>query len=183
MNFESNKLCVSGLTVCTVDTSLVTVFDTIDTYNVTAGVGTFNSSLVEPFFRFLSSLAPQYEKSILPYTYYAAAYTLVLNPLISTISEPVTCLPGLGLGCVSYLLSGGLEMVAPWAPQANLFRDYPMVKIERIPAVQLDFQGPVQDSHFTDTECDIFGEPGVAIGIRFCLSEVPSLPGSLRAGT
>jgi hypothetical protein len=163
-----------------VDTSLVTVFDTAETYNVTAGVGTFNASLVDPFLNFLRGTAPQYDKQILPYTYYAAAYTLLLNPLISTISEPVQCSPDPGGSCFSYLLSGGLEMVAPWARNPN--PEYPMVKIERVPAVQLDFQGPQLDTHFEDGDCDVFGEEGFSIGIRLCITEVPSRPEALRAG-
>jgi len=166
-----------------VDTSFVTVFDTVDTYNVTGGVGTFNASLVDPFLKYLNSLAPGYDKNVLPYTYYAAAYTLLLNPLISTISEPVACTPGSGVACFSYLLSGGLEMVTPWAPRADWYTDHPMVRIEHIPAMQLDFQSPLQNDSFADADCDVFGEDGVAIGIRLCVSQVASHPESLRAGT
>ncbi|KAK3395199.1 hypothetical protein B0H63DRAFT_556259 [Podospora didyma] len=149
-----------------VNTSTVTVYDTAHTFNVTAGVGPFNSSLVDPFVKFIRSLAPQYPYQVQPFSYIAWVYILLLNPLTSTVASPVRC-PGEG-GCTSYLLSGGLSMVAPWVRQG--FDDHTLVKIANAPAVQLDFTGPV-DSAFGDADCDGFGQSGVKIGIRFCLSQ------------
>lgn len=159
-----------------VNTSLTTVYDTAETFNVTAGVGPFNGSLVQPFMNFLQSTAPGYPYAILPFTYFAAVYILVVNPLISTISEPVHCV---GTGCVSYLLSGGLEMVAPW--QNSEHAGYPMVKIENAPSMQFDFSGPV-DSAFSESDCDVFGQQGFAIGIKMCVARDAGTEGSLRAG-
>ncbi|KAI9158772.1 hypothetical protein HJFPF1_06770 [Paramyrothecium foliicola] len=163
-------LWLSGLTLF-FNTSLITVYDTSHSYEVTAGVGAFNGSLVEPFKEFLHSLAPKYTYETLPYTYFAAAYTLVVNPLISTVSQPVNCQPD---DCASYLLSGGLMMVAPWAPQA--YPDYPMIKVAHAPSIQIDFTRTAKDG-FEDVECDDFGEDGTAIGIRLCLAEEQSNPG------
>lgn len=160
----------------TVNTSFMTVYDTIYTYNATAGVGPFNASLIQPFMNALHSCSPTYPYEILPYTYYAAVYTLVLNPLISTISEPVSCQ---GHSCVSYLLSGGLEMVTPWTPDGH--EDYPMVKIDKAPSLQMDFTAPASSS-FQATECDVFGEYGFTIGIRLCISVEESTTELLRAG-
>lgn len=163
-----------------VDTSLITVYDTVYSYNVTAGVGPFNASLVQPFLSFLRSTAGDYPYEILPYTYFAAVYTLVLNPLITTVSQPVSC--RIGDERESYLLSGGLEEVTPWVPQDH--NEYPLVKIDRAAALQLDFTATANDS-FQSADCEIFGETGFAIGIRLCVVEVESIdpyPGTLRAG-
>lgn len=159
-----------------VNTSIITVYDTAYTYNATAGVGDFNASLVQPFLNLLASLGPQYQFDILPYTYFAAAYVLVMNPLIATVSTPVKCVDD---GCVSYLLSGGLEMVAPWIPKG--YDSFPMVKINSAPSVQLDFTDPVSGS-FLDSDCDVFGQLGFTIGIKFCVTAVPGSSESLRAG-
>lgn len=160
-----------------VNTSIVTVYDTVHTYNATAGVGPFNASLVEPFTRRLRASAPAYPYEIVPFTYLAAVYFLVVNPLISTVASPVvTCLAG--NQCVSYLLSGGLEMVAPWMPSG--YDRHSMVRIDNAPAVQLDFWGPADDG-FLETDCDDFGKTGFNIGIRLCMAPQPDDAG-LRVG-
>ncbi|KAJ4407286.1 hypothetical protein N0V82_009955 [Gnomoniopsis sp. IMI 355080] len=121
------------------NTSNITLYDTLYTYDVTAGVGPFNASLVHPFIDYLQGLSPDYPYTVLPYTQFCAAYTLVLNPLIATVSEPVACISDTPGDCMSYLLSGGLEMVAPWVPELD--PDFPMVKIDNVQAVQMDFSG------------------------------------------
>lgn len=75
------------------NTSFVTIYDTALTFNATADVGSFSGSLVQPFLKSLQEMAPQYPYTILPYSYYGIAYTLFLDPLLGTISEPVHC-PG-----------------------------------------------------------------------------------------
>lgn len=172
--FENGKACTDALGQ--VNTSLITVYDTAHTYSVTAGVGPFNGSLVQPFRDFLHSLAPTYPYETLPYSYFAAAYTLVVNPLVSVVAETHECSDNL---CVSYILSGGLEMVVPWVPQVH--HDHSLVMVKRVPSIQVDFTGPTLDS-FDDSDCDVFGESRVAIGIRLCLAPVRSSPGSIRAG-
>lgn len=154
----------------------MTVYDTAHTYAVAAGSGPFNGSLVQPFREFLHSLSPTYPYETLPFAYFAAAYTLVYNPLVSTVAETHSCSNRL---CMSYILSGGLEMVVPWVPQVHT--DHSMVMVKRVPSIKVDFTGPVMDT-FEDSECDVFGESGVMIGIRLCLSPVLSDPGSIRAG-
>lgn len=120
--------------------------------------------------------APGYPYEVLPYTYYAAVYTLVLNPLVTSISKPVACETD---GCMSYLLSGGLEYVAPWVPQGN--EDHDLVKIDKVPSVQLDFETS-PSSKFLETECETFGEFGFTIGIRLCIAESQTSHGLIRAG-
>ncbi|KAI0438358.1 hypothetical protein F4803DRAFT_569647 [Xylaria telfairii] len=166
---------VSGI-VLFFNTSLTTVYDTASTYNATAGVGPFNHSLIQPFMDALHRSAPGYPYTVLPYTYYAAVYTLVLNPLVTSISKPVACKTG---GCTSYLLSGGLEYVAPWVPQGNDGHD--LVKIDKVPSVQLDFETS-PSSKFLETECETFGEFGFTIGIRLCIAESQTSHALIRAG-
>ncbi len=158
------------------NTSSATVYDTALAYNVSAGVGRFNSSLIEPFMEFIQSLSRDYPYQVLPFTYFASVYVLVLNPLFSTITSPIKCQQQ---GCVSYLLSGGLSMAGPWVPPGSV--DYSLVRIRDVPSVQLELSGPV-DSSFQDVDCDVFGERGFAIGIKVCVVRHPSPPGSLRAG-
>ena len=158
------------------NTSSATIYDTALAYNVSAGVGRFNASLVEPFMEFMQSLAPEYPYQVLPFTYFASVYVLVLNPLFSTITSPIQCQ---GQGCVSYLLSGGLSMAGPWVPPGSV--DHSLVRIRDVPSVQLEFSGPV-DSNFQDADCDVFGKGGFAIGIKVCVVRHPSPLGSLRAG-
>jgi hypothetical protein len=81
---------------------------------------------------------------------------------------------------MSYLLSGGLSMVAPWVRPGNL--GYPLVRIENAPSMQLDFSGTA-DAAFLDSDCDLFGRTGFAIGIRLCVAEARPNSGQLRAGT
>lgn len=81
---------------------------------------------------------------------------------------------------MSYLLSGGLEMVAPWTPLTT--EDYPIIKIDNVTSIQLDFAEGIRSDIFSDTDCDVFGEVGFAIGIRLCVAEDPSNIGLLNAG-
>lgn len=141
-----------------------------------AGVGPFNASLLQPFRDRLHSLAPDYPYETLPYTYFAAAYTLVINPLVSVVAETRDCSDTM---CMSYILSGGLEMVVPWVPQAS--PDHSMVMVKRVPSIQVDFTGPVGDT-FDAADCDVFGQSGMFIGIRLCLEQVRLNPASIRAG-
>ena len=143
---------------------------------MTAGVGPFNSSLITPFINSLQSLAPDYPYQVLPFTCYAAVYALVLNPLLSTRSSPVSCKTS---NCTSYLLSGGLSMVAPWVERGH--PDYPLVKIRKTPSIQVDFSGPTDDS-FSASDCDLFGQTDSLLGIRLCVTELSSGSGLLRAG-
>jgi hypothetical protein len=145
-------------------------------YNATAGVGPFNQSLVQPFMGALHLSAPSYPYEILQYTYYAAVYTLVLNPLVSSISKPISCEEK---NCVSYLLSGRLEYVAPWVPHGN--EDHDLVKIDKVPSLQLDFVTPSSPG-FLETDCETFGQFGFAIGIRVCVAESITSQELFRAG-
>ncbi|KAK8066674.1 hypothetical protein PG997_013421 [Apiospora hydei] len=161
-----------------VNTSSVTVYDTAFTYPVTAGVGRFNGSLVDPFKSFLHTLRPGYPYTTVPYNYLASAYTLVVNPLIATVAEPKGCAAE---PCISYLLSGGLTTVIPWVPRDHT--DYSLVRVKHAPSIQADFTGPLaKNISFHSDDCDIFGQNDVLIGIRLCLKRNPSDPSLLMAG-
>lgn len=141
-----------------------------------AGVGPFNSSLLQPFRDYLHSLAPDYPYETLPFTYLAEAWTFLSNPLLSVSAKTHECSSTL---CASYIFSGGLEYVVPWVPQVN--PDHSMVMVKHVPSIQVDLTGPVEDA-FDPADCDVFGESGVFIGIRLCLAPVQLNPGSFRAG-
>lgn len=81
---------------------------------------------------------------------------------------------------MSYLFTGGLEMVAPWVPSEHT--DYPMIKVDHAPAVQMDFQGvlDVDEEPFAEADCDVYGDSETTIGIQLCLEEESA--GTLRAG-
>jgi len=149
-----------------VRTSTVTVYDTATTYNVTAGVGLFNGSLVAPFIENLHKTAPGYPFETMPYSYYMLSSNLVANPLYSTWSDPVQCDHQAG-ECDSYVLSGGVVMSTPWIPTG--YANHPLVKIEETPVLQLDFLRGNGTTNFRDTDCLYFGQRKVLMGIRFCL--------------
>lgn len=155
------------------------VYDVATTYNVTAGIGAFNGSLVQPFFANLKTLVPGDPYTLLPFQYFAAMYILVINPLISTTSSPVKC-PG--NSCVSYLLSGGLSQSEPWDSSTFTdLQDYQMARVDNTPSVQIDFSSPVSDV-FTNADCDQFGSLDSPIAMRFCVVNDKTVPNALRAG-
>ncbi len=160
-----------------VKTSTVTVYDTMLTYNVTAGVGPFNASYVQPYFDQQRALAPGYPFQVLPYSSYAMVNNLVVNPTYSTISAPVSC----SGACDSYLLSGGLLMATPWVPSG--YGTFPDVKIDHVASIQLDFERDLGAAPaFSDADCSTYASGGVAIAVRVCIkAKAPDSP-SILAG-
>ncbi|KAK8102430.1 hypothetical protein PG984_015576 [Apiospora sp. TS-2023a] len=152
--------------------SINTVYETALIYNITAGVGAFNGSLVHPFLAFLRSLAPDYPYTTLPYNYYAMAGSLVVYPIFGVVVAPVYCK---GSGCFSYLLNGGLEMGIPGVPQG--YSEYPLVKIENAPAVQIEFTTLKVFKEFDKRDCSVYGAPSTIIGIELCLAQGPEWGG------
>ncbi|KAK7946989.1 uncharacterized protein PG986_011310 [Apiospora aurea] len=155
--------------------SINTTYDTALNYNITAGVGPFNGSLVHPFLTFLESLAPGYPYTTMPYRYYVMAGSLVTYLTFGVVAEPVYCR---GDGCFSYLLSGGLEMAIPSVPPG--YPEYPLVRIANVPAVQMEFSHLRGDGRFDRKDCSIYGAPATPIGIELCLTQGPEA-GGLRA--
>ena len=159
-----------------VRTSFITVYDTAVSYNVTAGVGPFNGSLVRPFLSYVSSLSPEYPFKVIPYSYYAVVYNLVANSMFSTVAAPLGCH---GERCAAYLLSGGVIMATPWIPAGN--DSYPMVKLDMVPSMQLEFSGQ-RSLAFEDQDCESFGADDTRIGIRLCVAADSASAGTIQAG-
>ncbi|KAK3393850.1 hypothetical protein B0H63DRAFT_505672 [Podospora didyma] len=156
--------------------AFVTVYDKTFSYPVTAGVGPFNGSYVRPLLDFMRSLQPDYPYDTLPYSYYAAAYNLVGNQMFSTSSPAKDCPTN---DCYCYLLSGGIIYATPWIPQG--YEQYPLVKLDNVPSVQVDF-APMPIGHvFSDSDCDVFGQNGIQVGVRVCVNYSAS-SGALNAG-
>jgi hypothetical protein len=129
--------------------------------HVTAGIGPFNASLVQPFVTFLQSLGPpDLGLTVLPNSYAAMVGMLAMNPLITTTSSSVACND---TRCTSYLMTGGLEPVTPWIPEG--YREYSLATIRRMPSIQLDII-PSNDYVFQKEDSDVFGEDGMALGIK-----------------
>ncbi|KAK3315604.1 hypothetical protein B0H66DRAFT_347508 [Apodospora peruviana] len=158
-------------------TSLVTVYDTIDTYQVTAGVGMFRPEYVAPYFAFLSDLEPGYPYKLLPYSSYAVVYNLVANPIYSTVEQPIDCT---GSGCASYLMSGGILMTTPWQPEG--YPEHQSFRTHQTPTVQMEFQtGPGNDT-YAEEYCEIYGaDSGTLIAMRFCMAADPNKAGRVKA--
>ncbi|KAH6660903.1 hypothetical protein BKA67DRAFT_617481 [Truncatella angustata] len=169
-------LWVSTL-VLFLQTSQVTVYDTSEIYNVTAGVGSFNGTNVQQFIDLLQDNQPDYPYQVFPYNYYAPVYNLVTNPTFSSLADPVKCS---GSSCFSYLLSGGLEMVTPWVS----LRDptFPLARIYDVPSIQLEFSQMPRDFSFASKDCSIFGTNTSTIAARLCVRDDADNFGVLNAG-
>ncbi|KAH6687226.1 hypothetical protein F5X68DRAFT_9182 [Plectosphaerella plurivora] len=167
-------LWVSGL-VLFLQTSTVVVYDTAHTYDVTAGVGPFNASLVAGFMDYMNATSAGYNFRVLPYTYYSVVNNLITNPIYSSVAAPIDCD---GSECTSYIFSGGIFMTSAWQPSG--YRDHPLLKVSNLPAMQLEFDNHPTGSNFTDVDCDLFGDETARIGVRLCLS--PRDSGALEAG-
>ena len=162
-------------------TKVTQVNQTISTYNVTAGVGIFRGAYVAEFLERLQTTNAGYNLSILPYSIITTASHLVVNPIHSLTTVPVSC--DKGKRCDSYLMPGGLIMSTPWPPSNH--EDYPTITIYDAPATQIDFvRNGEQENMFIDSrDCLVYGSDDFVIGMQFCLAESTIRPGSLRAGT
>jgi hypothetical protein len=134
---------------------------------VVAGVGPFDGSLVNSFFDSLKKTAPTYPFTILPFSYYSVVWNLLANPVYTTVIDPIACKPVPGsLECASYLMSGGLALMAPWP---GGFTDYPLVFAQNVPAVQLEFQGR---SGGMTGDCRVLGSKNTLIAAEVCIEKV-----------
>ncbi|KAK4443151.1 hypothetical protein QBC34DRAFT_311616 [Podospora aff. communis PSN243] len=146
-------------------TSLITVFDTAEVYDVTAGIGPFNASYVGPFIDFWQSDG----SSVVPYSLYSVTHNLITNNLFSSVADPLECQRSeRHLDCASYILSGGLSMVAPWTPPGN--PDHQLVSIPEVPTVQAEFNGRSGPKSFQPDDCVLFGSNQTHIAAELCLA-------------
>ncbi|EXJ61433.1 uncharacterized protein A1O5_11749 [Cladophialophora psammophila CBS 110553] len=174
----SSAVWISGV-VLFARTQLKVVYDSVSTYNVTAGVGQFNGSYIPEYLQQYQQTNTGYEFVVLPYSTVVTASNLVVNPMHATAIDPATCEGG--MVCNAYLISGGLIMTTPWPP--TNYPLYPVVTIPGVPSLQVDFVRGIHNDTFIDsTDCQVFGQQGFLIGIKFCLARSQSAVGSLFAG-
>ena len=103
---------------------------------------------------------------------------LITNSAISTVVDSITCRDK-DTDCASYLLSGGVWETAPWMPSG--YEDHPIVRIDNVPAVQVDFQGKHGPKDFnTTTDCQLLGSGEDLIAAEVCVRETQS--GVIYAG-
>jgi hypothetical protein len=145
-------------------------------YNVTAGIGPFNASYVQPFMEQLSATDNNTQHTILPYTYYGWANNIVTNPTLSTVMEPSSS----GPANISYLLSGGVWGAAPWVPRDH--EDQMFVRLDQVPGMQLDFQGKHGPNDFQKDQCRVLGnrDDDNLIAAELCLRTTDT--GGIYAG-
>ncbi|KAF2470127.1 uncharacterized protein BDR25DRAFT_152192, partial [Lindgomyces ingoldianus] len=166
---------VAGV-VLFIKATVVTAYDPVFTYKVTAGVGQFNGSYVSRYLDMLKNVTAEYPYQIVPYSVLQGVSSLVGNSM-HVINAPKIDCPE----CDSYLLTGGVIMTTPWYPTG--YSSYPLVNIDKVPASQIQFRrGMNSTDSFQDEDCDIYGSKSFLIGIKVCVSKSKSYPGSIVAG-
>ncbi|KAF2267579.1 hypothetical protein CC78DRAFT_591957 [Lojkania enalia] len=156
--------------------SVVIAYDSGFTYDVTAGVGQFNASLLGPFFSMLKNIVPEYSHQIVPSTILSTTYSLIGNSMHVTNTQSVDC-----DDCDSYLLNGGVVSTTPWFPEG--YNEYPLANIEDVPTTQVQFRRWMsEEDGFTDENCSTYGAEGFLIGMKVCVSNSNAYPGSITAG-
>lgn len=149
------------------------MFDTASVYDVTSGIGPFNASYVDSFVGSFQDPETEPATAIVPYVFTSVADSLITNTLFTTVAEPIHCEPSeRDLECASYVISGGLSLVSPWAPAGN--PDYPLIRIRDVPTMQAEFQGRSgpKSKSFSDGDCLLFGSERSRIAAELCLSAV-----------
>lgn len=175
---------LSGI-VLFINTSSITVYDNGLSYDVTAGIGPFRGSLVQPFVDFLQTRAQEgtENNALVPYSFSHLVNMLVMNPAISTVASPIACTGNGTGGCTSYLVTGGLESVTPWITPSQYYSEFTMARLDRVPSIQVDVSTLVPEkAGFADENCEIFGKYGIIIGLKLCITADPTSQGSLRTG-
>ncbi|ORY14471.1 hypothetical protein BCR34DRAFT_560515, partial [Clohesyomyces aquaticus] len=166
---------VAGI-VLFIKASVITAYDPVFEYDVTAGVGQFDGSYISKSMENLKNVSPGYPFQIVPFSVIATVYSLVSNSMLAINAAPINC-----DGCDSYLLTGGVMSATPWVPTG--YDAYPLVNIERIPASHIQFRGGMsQEDAFRNEDCDVYGSGGFLIGIKMCVAKSRAFPGSIAAG-
>ncbi|KAF2464221.1 uncharacterized protein BDR25DRAFT_159442, partial [Lindgomyces ingoldianus] len=166
---------VAGV-VLFVKASVITAYDPVFEYDVTAGVGQFDGSYIPRFMEKVKNISPEYPHQIVPFSVISTIYSLVGNSMYATNAPPLDC-----DGCDSYLLTGGVFLATPWIPIG--YDSYPLVNIEKVQASQIQFRGGMHETDaFRNEDCDVYGSEGFLIGIKMCVSKSKMFPGSITAG-
>lgn len=156
------------------------VMHSISSYNVTAGIGSFQGAYVSEFLQQLQETNAGYNQTILPYSIITSSSQLTINSRHSLKTAPVDC--NKTQECDSYLLPGGLAMSTPWPPTDHA--DYPLITIHGAPATQIDFERNLEPEPSFDIaqDCLVFGSQGFVVGMQFCLAKSTSIADALVAG-
>lgn len=150
----------------TVGTSTTTAYRTLSTMEVTAGTGSFNGSMVEPF---VASFSKQ-----VPFWALASTYNFVTNSQFSHMSQPVACSD---LRCDSYLFPGGTYLMFPPTPTDGT------IVIHDAPGTQIEFSKGLGDGdRFLAQDCVVYGSEKSLVGVYFCLAASRVKEGSIIAG-
>ncbi|KAJ5746569.1 hypothetical protein N7520_011751 [Penicillium odoratum] len=136
-----------------VNTSATTSYYPINTFDVLAGTGPFNGSLIGPFLEEFNTT--------IPYFAIAGSYSFVNDPAFSISIEPSSC-AGEMTPCNSYLFPGGIYLM--W-PQLNSSMPVDtVISIENAPAMRVDFAKGLSsnDNFFLAADCTTYGDGPVA---------------------
>jgi hypothetical protein len=138
---------------------------------MTAGIGVFNSSLVQPSLN-------EWNHSV-PYGLSSQLYNFVVNTEISVEGPAISCLDE--SNCNSYLLPGSLGTSTPWPPGGS--PESPVVAIWNAPAVQYEFRDGIDSQdYFSQSDCDVIGGGQFNLAVQVCIAQSNAYPGSLILG-
>jgi hypothetical protein len=155
----------------TVNLRIATVYEATSYYDVAAGIGAFDGSLVGPTLNI--------SNGIIPYWVLASAYGLVDNAEFVTTSNPVACTENRNV-CNSYLFPGGLQTILP---SLNASDPSPFVIVQNSPAIQMDFQQRTDSyNDFSSSNCLAYGDNRTKVGVELCVRANPDVPGGVIAG-
>ena len=109
------RVNIRRLTKRSVKTSTTIAYYKLSTFDVTAGTGRFNGSLVEP-------LVAEYEQQI-PFGVLASTYNFVTNSQFSVTFQSPSC-PESSSQCDSYLLPGGTYLMYPSVRNSSVYQPH-----------------------------------------------------------
>lgn len=166
------RVNIRRLTKRSVKTSTTIAYYKLSTFDVTAGTGRFNGSLVEP-------LVAEYEQQI-PFGVLASTYNFVTNSQFSVTFQSPSC-PESSSQCDSYLLPGGTYLMYP--PFATAQSISHTVIIHDAPGTQINFtKGLDPGDEFLADECSVYGSDESLVGVYFCMAMSRKTKGAIRAG-
>jgi hypothetical protein len=139
------------------------------TFDVTAGIGAFDSSLVP---RILAAW-----EGTLPAGTISSDLEMLADTEFTIRTDPVSC-DAADSSCSSYLLPGGLNSITPWPPSVD--KEYPVIEIFEAPALQVDIVGNVTES-FSSSDCSVFGTTAVSLSVEVCVAQSVVSHGSIIA--
>lgn len=148
----------------------ITTYDPQFTYRASAGMGAYNTSLVQP------DIIPPFDVA----SYVSQYYTTILRDTTFGVQldRPTSCSPS-ELVCGSRLFVGDYSFIYPVPSFISNFTDATVVVAHQISGVQVDIVG-VTSGDVDVSDCKIFGTNFTALQI--CLTASPTTPNGLIAG-